>query len=349
MFIYKPLLLATILFFTSSCGTGLVSIFQKGDKKSTESIEESNFEQDFLITDEIFSDSSITIYPIDFSEDSIFTDADFIKNFDMSHSQNTINIWSENDSLLSDDGLDFSINDKVDTYSDVVSNFQDQITKLQSELENVTDEVHNLKAKSQIWENPFSIYNKEIILNNGSTVYGKIVYQDQEVLYVETLIGELTIQRSTIKRVVENLTHIADSTMQDDNVRRKNIIEIQEYRSRIPITSKKLLANAILLGDIKEEVDFRGNRIFTGDIKNSGEARADFVKINFIFRMNWQGKTKSLTAFAKGSKHVLQDSQIESDSSVEPGAIGSFELIIPSNFGTFIGYSYSIDWEQYDD
>ena len=47
--------------------------------------------------------------------------------------------------------------------------------------------------------------------------------------------------------------------------------------------------------------------------------------------MNWQGKTKSLTAFVKGSKHVLQDSQIESDSSIEPGAIGSFELIIPSN------------------
>tara|TARA_B100001750_G_C15486646_1_gene588692 strand:+ start:385 stop:1425 length:1041 start_codon:yes stop_codon:yes gene_type:complete len=346
MFIYKPLLLILILFFTSSCGTNVLSFFQRD---SEESIEESNFEDEFLFSDEVFSDSLMT-------EDSLFINDDFTNNFDMSNDEDMVDIWSDDNTFFTPNNIefsenesDFSINDKVDTYSDVVASFQDQITKLQSELESVTDEVHSLKAKSQIWENPFSIYNKEIILNNGSTVYGKIVYQDQEILYVETLIGELTIQRNTIKRVVENLTHIADSTMQDDEVRRKNILEIQEYRSQIPITSKKLLANAILLGDIKEEVDFRGNRIFTGDLKNAGEARADFVKINFVFRMNWQGKTKSLTAFVKGSKHVLQDSQIESDSSIEPGAIGSFELIIPSNFGTFIGYSYSIDWEQYDD
>ena len=341
MFIYKPLLLVLILFFTSSCGTSILSIFQRN---SDELIEESDFEDEFLFADEALSDSLIV-------EDSLFINDDFYISDDGDiadtwYDDNTF--FTPNNIEFSEDESDFSINDKVDTYSDVVASFQDQITKLQSELENVTDEVHNLKAKSQIWENPFSIYNKEIILNNGSTVYGKIVYQDQEILYVETLIGELTIQRNTIKRVVENLTHIADSTMQDDEVRRKNILEIQEYRSQIPITSKKLLANAILLGDIKEEVDFRGNRIFTGDLKNAGEARADFVKINFVFRMNWQGKTKSLTAFVKGSKHVLQDSQIESDSSIEPGAIGSFELIIPSNFGTFIGYSYSIDWEQYD-
>ena len=113
--------------------------------------------------------------------------------------------------------------------------------------------------------------------------------------------------------------------------------------------STKLLANSILLGDITEEVDFRGNRILSGDIKNIGEARADFVKINFVFRMNWQGKTKSLTAFVRGSKYVFPDSNIESDSSIEPSAVAGFELVIPSNFGTFIGYSYSIDWEQYDE
>ena len=44
-----------------------------------------------------------------------------------------------------------------------------------------------------------------------------------------------------------------------------------------------------MLGDITEDVDFRGNRTLRGDIKNIGEARADFVKINFVFRMNWQG------------------------------------------------------------
>ena len=60
-------------------------------------------------------------------------------------------------------------------------------------------------------------------------------------------------------------------------------------------------------------------------------------------------KTKSLTAFVRGSKYIFPDSNIESDSSIEPGAVAGFELVIPSNFGTFIGYSYSLDWEQYDE
>ena len=342
MFKYKSILLSIVFFIAVNCGGKVPSLFKKNNKNvDVDNLEESFFAEDslyasdslFTNSDFVMDSSDVWIDDTNWENDSVFT-------------TNTFNNTSNNNL---DYASDLSTNDRVDVYSDVVANFQDQITKLKSELESVTDEVYTLKAKSQIWENPFSIYNKEIILNNGSTVYGKIVYQDQDILYVETLIGELTIQRSTIKRVVENITHIADSTMSDDDIRKKNIVEIQEYSSQIPITSKKLLANAILLGDVSEEIDFRGNRIFRGDIKNTGEARADFVKINFVFRMNWQGKTQSLTAFAKGSKQVLPDSQIESDSSVEPGAIGSFELVIPSNFGTFIGYSYSIDWEQYDD
>ena len=96
-------------------------------------------------------------------------------------------------------------------------------------------------------------------------------------------------------------------------------------------------------------VDFRGNRILSGEIKNIGEARADFVKINFIFRMNWQGKTKSLTAYVRGSKHTFTDPHIETDSSIEIDAIAGFELVIPPDFGEFIGYSYTVDWEQYDE
>ncbi len=241
--------------------------------------------------------------------------------------------------------------DRMDTYSSVVADFQDDITRLRSELEVVTSELYELKAKSQIWENPFSIYNKEIILNNGSTVYGKITYQDQEIIYVETLIGGLTVQRKNVKRVIENITQLPDSTEADyEKTRRNEILEIkQDEETTIFEPSTKLLANAILVGDIYEEVDLRGNRILSGDVKNIGEARADFVKINFVFRMNWQGKTKSLTAFVRGAKHVFPDSNIESDSSIEIGAVAGFELVIPPDFGTFIGYSYSLDWEQYDE
>ena len=245
--------------------------------------------------------------------------------------------------------LNESTEDTDNIYQDVIQNMQDEITKLKSELDRNTEELYKLKAQSQIWNNPFSIYNKEIILTNGSTVYGKIKYQDQDVLHVETLIGDLTIQRNTIKRIIENITQAPDSTDGINSLRKNQILEIKkDEQNTIFKPTTKLLANAIMLGDITEDVDFRGNRTLRGDIKNIGEARADFVKINFVFRMNWQGSTKSLTAFVQGSKHVFPDSQIESDSSIEIGAVAGFELVIPPDFGQFIGYSYTIDWEQYD-
>ena len=68
-------------------------------------------------------------------------------------------------------------------------------------------------------------------------------------------------------------------------------------------------------------------------IKNIGKKRADFAKINFLFRMNWRGETKPLTCFAKGSIQDLGNGVV-SDASIEPESIGNFELFIPKSFGT---------------
>ena len=289
------------------------------------------FTDSILIDNTLISDDSLSL---DF-EDGVIDVNSLFESFDS-------NIIDSNTSEI-------NFNDTDNIYQDVIQNMQDEITKLKSELDRNTEELYKLKAQSQIWNNPFSIYNKEIILTNGSTVYGKIKYQDQDVLHVETLIGDLTIQRKTIKRIIENITQSPDSVDVTDNLRRSQIVEIKKDEENTMFKSTtKLLANAIMLGDISEDVDFRGNRTLRGDIKNIGESRADFVKINFVFRMNWQGSTKSLTAFVQGSKHVFPDSQIESDSSIEIGAVAGFELVIPPDFGQFIGYSYSIDWEQYD-
>tara|TARA_Y100000996_G_scaffold318676_1_gene254823 strand:- start:7367 stop:8386 length:1020 start_codon:yes stop_codon:yes gene_type:complete len=339
MFKIKILLLISILFIVDGC-----ALFSGKKKKKAQEAEMQTEAEEIVMYDEaLFTDT-----------DSLDTSSDFIPDdateFVVDGSVDSLNVnleESNNDEWHSNSVIE----DKVDTYSDVIANFQDDMTRLQSELDLVTEELYELKAKSQIWENPFSIYNKEIILTNGSTVYGKITYQDQDILYVETLIGGLTLQRDNVKRVIENITQLPDSVETDaERTRRNDILEIKkEEENTIFEPSTKLLANAILIGDISEEVDFRGNRILSGDIKNIGEARADFVKINFVFRMNWQGKTKSLTAFVRGSKHIFPDSNIESDSSIELGAVAEFELVIPADFGTFIGYSYSIDWEQYDE
>ena len=341
MFKIQLILLLCISLILSSC-----SMFDKKNKETPEATEA-------LLADSL----SVEVFTIDTIQiDSLSIDT-------------TTSLINDSLKLNLDDGIvdvsrmfdsfdtnssDFNtsetkINDTDNVYQGVIQNMQDEITKLKSELDRNTDELYKLKAQSQIWNNPFSIYNKEIILTNGSTVYGKIKYQDQEVLHVETLIGDLTIQRKTIKRIIENVTQAPDSVNVSDNLRRNQILEIKkDEKNTMFKPTTKLLANAIMLGDITEDVDFRGNRTFRGDIKNIGESRADFVKINFVFRMNWQGSTKALTAFVQGSKHVFQDSQIESDSSIELGAVAGFELVIPPDFGQFIGYSYSIDWEQYD-
>ena len=60
-----------------------------------------------------------------------------------------------------------------------------------------------------------------------------------------------------------------------------------------------------------------------------------------------QGETaKALTTFIKGSYNTF-DTGIVSDASLLPGANGKFDLYVPQDFGTFIGYSYVIDWEEY--
>ena len=305
----------------------------------------------------ILSDSLGLDMMVDIPSDSAFIDTNFDSFIDtnsQSLDEGIVDINSLFGDLdiedFSDTNINETMNDAENIYQDVIQNMQDEITKLKSELDRNTEELYKLKAQSQIWNNPFSIYNKEIILTNGSTVYGKIKYQDQDVLHVETLIGDLTIQRNNIKRIIENITQSPDSTDATSSLRKNQILEIKkDEQTTIFKPDTKLLANAIMLGDISEDVDFRGNRTLRGDIKNIGEARADFVKINFVFRMNWQGSTKSLTAFVQGSKHVFPDSQIESDSSIEIGAVAGFELVIPPDFGQFIGYSYTIDWEQYDD
>ena len=235
---------------------------------------------------------------------------------------------------------------------DVVSSYiADEISfelkKLKAELKHAKNEIRELKAKSEVWTNPLSIYNKEIILNNGTTVFGKIVYQDKEVIKAETLIGYLTINRKTVVRIVENITETPaekiDQQITDEVNMQNNELSGVDFISN---KQGKDGANVILLGNINEFKDKTGNTILTGEVKNIGNRRSDFVKINFIFRKDWQGETETMTAFVKGSTHEFETG-IVTDSSVLPGATAQFELIIPSTFGYFIGYSYSLNWEEF--
>ena len=228
-----------------------------------------------------------------------------------------------------------------------------EIKKMTAELKYLNEEIENLKALSKMWVNPLAIYSKEIIMKNGSTVFGKIVYQDEESLKVETLVGYLIINRQDVVRIVDNVVTEEQAEYVPEQVRDSYTpppmpkLAEPQYTSSERDASKKYSANCVLMGNISEKKDAQGNIVFNGEIKNIGGRRSDFVKVDFVFRKNWSGETKTLTTFVRGGYHTF-DSGITTDATLLPGATGAFELYVPHDFGSFIGYSYVIDWEEYE-
>ncbi len=228
-----------------------------------------------------------------------------------------------------------------------------EIKKMTAELKYLNEELENLKALSKMWVNPLAIYSKEIIMKNGSTVFGKVVYQDEESLKVETLVGYLIINRVDVVRIIDNIVTEEQAEYVPEQVRDSYTpppmpkLAEPQYTSPERDGLKKYSANCVLMGNISEKKDAQGNIVFNGEIKNIGGRRADFVKVDFVFRKNWSGETKTLTTFIRGGYHTF-DSGITTDATLLPGATGAFELYVPHDFGSFIGYSYVIDWEEYE-
>ena len=228
-----------------------------------------------------------------------------------------------------------------------------EIKKMTAELKYLNEELENLKALSKMWVNPLAIYSKEIIMKNGSTVFGKIVYQDETSLKVETLVGYLIVNRKDVVRIVDNVVTEEQAEYVPEQVRDSYTpppmpkLAEPKYTSPERDQTGKYAANCVLMGNISEKKDAQGNIVFNGEIKNIGGRRADFVKVDFVFRKNWSGETKTLTTFIRGGYHTF-DSGITTDATLLPGATGAFELYVPHDFGSFIGYSYVIDWEEYE-
>ena len=229
---------------------------------------------------------------------------------------------------------------------EIIEDLRMDIKKLRAELDYQHKNLSKLEAQTKVFANPFAIYNKEIVLNNGSSIFGKIVYQDQDVMKIETLIGQLIIDRNTIVRVVNQVSaygNFDEESLNNQSGGSPDASGVNLIQKRV----KNLSAHLVLVGDITEEKDGSGNTVLSGEIKNVGNKRADFSKIIFTFRTNWQGDSKTLTAFINGITNTFETG-ISSDNSILPHAVGNFEMVIPKSFGSFIGYSYDIDWSQYE-
>ena len=229
---------------------------------------------------------------------------------------------------------------------EIIEDLRMDIKKLKAELDYQHENLSKLEAQTKVFANPFAIYNKEIVLNNGSSIFGKIVYQDQDVMKIETLIGQLIIDRNTIIRVVNQVSAYGNFDEESSNNQSGGSPDASGV-NLIQKRVKNLSAHLVLVGDITEEKDGSGNTVLSGEIKNVGNKRADFSKIIFTFRTNWQGDSKTLTAFINGITNTFETG-ISSDNSILPHAVGNFEMVIPKSFGSFIGYSYEIDWSQYE-
>ena len=229
---------------------------------------------------------------------------------------------------------------------EIIEDLRMDIKKLKAELDYQHENLSKLEAQTKVFANPFAIYNKEIVLNNGSSIFGKIVYQDQDVMKIETLIGQLIIDRNTIVRVVNQVSAYGNFDEESSNNQSGGSPDASGV-NLIQKRVKNLSAHLVLVGDITEEKDGSGNTVLSGEIKNVGNKRADFSKIIFTFRTNWQGDSKMLTAFINGITNTFETG-ISSDNSILPHAVGNFEMVIPKSFGSFIGYSYDIDWSQYE-
>jgi len=231
-----------------------------------------------------------------------------------------------------------------------------EVKRLSAELKHTQKLLAELQTQAEVWTNPLSIYSKEIYLTNGTKMFGDVVDQDKETVQIKTLIGVLTIDRSQILRIVDNIPAQAEGSPTaagPNGAAPMNMPAGHGAQTNAPGVSASLDetdrygANVVLSGTVKESKDRTGNTILSGVVKNIGGRRADFVKVHFLFRINWSGDTRELTAFVKGSHHVFA-SGVSTDTSLFPGASGAFELYVPKSLGTFIGYSYSIDWEEHD-
>lgn len=239
----------------------------------------------------------------------------------------------------------------------VASEINYEIKRLAAELKYVKKKLSELQTQSEVWTNPLSIYSKEVHLENGTKIFGDVIDQDKDNIQVKTLIGVLALSRDQVLRIVDNIPtepeaaavstqgQAAGGVPMNINNNRAAMSGTQDVRG--DSKDSKYTGNVVLSGSIRERKDRSGNTILSGVVKNIGGRRADFVKVNFLFRINWSGDTRELTAFVKGSHHVFS-SGVNTDTSLFPGASGEFELYVPKSFGAFIGYSYSIDWEEHD-
>ena len=197
-------------------------------------------------------------------------------------------------------------------------------------LEDIESEIAMLKEKVIQYETQISTpnFNTEILklikapkikheieLSNGTIIQGTIIYENVDLLIVETQIGQLQIKKNDI---------------------------IGEPNNILPP-----IAKLDFVGETIEEIH-PNQRAYQGSIKNDGLRRADFVRIIYSMYDNTTNLVAIDSAFISGNKQIFQ-SGIISDSSIDPGEFADFYVVIDINNNDNIEYFVrDIKWEYFE-
>lgn len=210
-------------------------------------------------------------------------------------------------------------------YAGDAASLQDKIDELQrtvDELKLRTEKVENQTSINRLrqeikrlTQGPDEV--SEITLQNGTVVVGKIIAENLDRIIVQTPIGQLTLDRTTIKGISE-----------------------QEKPHAV-----------VVLDGSYEERNYPEKRAYTGQLINNGLRRADFVRV--IFRLH-DSKTNIIaqdSTFISGEQ-VSYLSGVVSESALSPGQKGTFylEVLLPSGVDSRnISYvTYKVRFDEFD-
>ncbi len=131
----------------------------------------------------------------------------------------------------------------------------------------------------------------EIVLTNGTIVRGNIINEDIDRVTLETSLGNLTLDKSTVR----------------------SIGEMADFRPKIDFT-----------GDAREEI-YDAHRVYSGRVHNEGITRGDFVRV--IFKL-WSAETKLVaidSGFVDGS-NMSYISGVFTDTAIGPGKDATYQV-----------------------
>jgi hypothetical protein len=177
-----------------------------------------------------------------------------------------------------------------------IRNLKNELKALKQEILMYRSDVNMPKIREEIREMiTIPELSHNIILKNGTIVQGNIIEENLEIIQVRTLIGIITLQQQQIK-------------------------SIEKIKKQEPLLEFD--------GPVKE-MTYEDKKVFTGNVKNSGTQRADYVRVVFLLYDDSANLIQADSSFILGN-NMKYHGGIYSSSSLMPEQSGTFQCNVPT-------------------